>query len=75
MPRSPVLDNDDLTALEQCIAAAWILILPHMASDPRGDEKYQERLAKIVLDYLMAGHEPGESCAKAAAEKFLSGKG
>lgn len=74
MPRSPVLDNEDLTALEACIESAWVLILPHMSADPRGNPKYQERLAKIVLDHLMAGHEPGEACAKAAAEKFLASK-
>lgn len=72
MPRPTVLDNEELTALEECIAAAWVLILPHMSADPRGDKKYQERLAKIVLDHLVAGHVPGEECAKAAATKFLA---
>lgn len=67
-------DNIDLTALEACIASAWVMILPRMAADPREDERYQERLAKIVLDHLMAEHEQGEICAKAAAEKFLAHK-
>lgn len=74
MPRQTVLDNEELTALEACIASAWLLILPHMSADPRGDQKYQERLAKIVMDHLMAGHKPDEACAKAAAEKFLASK-
>lgn len=41
-----------------------------MAVDPRGNQLYQGRLAKIVLDHLMAGHAPDEACAKVAAENF-----
>lgn len=73
MPRSIVLDNDELTALEKCVAAAWAIILPQLAGDPRDDRRYQERLAKIVLDHMVAGHEPDDACAKASAEKFLFG--
>lgn len=41
MPRSPVLDNDDLTALEACIASACALILPLMSVDPRDNPKQE----------------------------------
>lgn len=74
MPRSLALDNAELTALEKCVDAAWALILPHLAADPRGDQKYRERLAKIVLSHLVAGHQPDEACARASAEEFLAHK-
>ncbi len=73
MTRSLVLDTAELAALEKCVEAAWAIILPQLAADPRDDPRYHERLAKIVLDQMVAGHDPDEACARASAAKFLFG--
>jgi hypothetical protein len=71
MTRPDFLNGDDLHALEQCFAAAWKIVLPKLEVGI-DVQPHQDRLAKIVLDHLAAGHEPGEPCALASAEKFLA---
>ena len=63
-----------MSEFETCVASARTLILPHMSVDPRYDQWYQDRPAKIVLAHFMVRNPPNEACAKAAAEKSLPRK-
>ena len=66
-----VVEPEQLRSLDKVFSLAWQL-LQNEGHSSVGDEKQQrERLARIILDCMVDGHEPDASTARLAVDSFM----
>ncbi|MFN4011621.1 MAG: hypothetical protein ACK4K8_16850 [Pannonibacter sp.] len=71
-PDDSIVKPERLQSLDKVFALAWQLLQDENHKGA-GDEKQQrERLARIVLDCMVDGHEPDAGTARMAVDRFLT---
>jgi hypothetical protein len=66
-----VVELEQLRSLDKAFSLAWQL-LEREGHSAVGDEKQQrERLARIILDSMVDGHEPDASTARLAVDRYM----